>query len=115
MSTRLSSSSSRSTSRQEELEERLVRYQEETNKKVEEKLDTLIELFQNHTKSEGHELLTRRIEVIETEQARQEARPLKTWQIITGIVGILISLGFIFFSLINTTISVILFFHTFVH
>lgn len=103
------------TVRQDELEERLVKYQEDAYKKVETKLDQLIELFNHHITSEGHELTTRRVKAVEDELAQQQERPIKTWEVIAGIIGLLFTLCFLFMSGVNTVISVILFFHTFVH
>lgn len=104
--------STNSRSSQEELEEQLVRYQEEAYKKVEAKLDTLINLFQDHIKSEGHELLSRRVKAVEEQQDQHGQRPFKTWQIVAGIISILATICFLSMSFINTIISVILFVRT---
>lgn len=79
------------------------------------KLDDLIEQLNHHLQGEGHPLLSQRVEVLEEEskhnRTHAENKPLQTWQVVAGAIGLFLSCSWIAVGVANLLLGLLNVFH----
>lgn len=97
------------TVRQQELEDRIISFMESSTQRIETKVDVLTKLFTEHVGSEGHELLSRRVKMVEDEVHEQKERPVKTWQIVAGVLALIFSFSFVTLDVLSFALNILIF------